>query len=90
MSSDNSNPILRRLGVAGVGGKGHLSNMGLRMPPNGHWVGFVCMVGTPSADRLAQAPFSGSTIPRVYLGERTAREIAYLLTFEPLHALPDR
>ena len=24
MSSDNSNPILRRLGVAGVGGKGHL------------------------------------------------------------------
>ena len=25
MSSDNSNPILRRLGVAGVGGKGHLN-----------------------------------------------------------------
>ena len=27
MSSDNSNPILRRLGVAGVGGKGHLSTL---------------------------------------------------------------
>ena len=25
MSSDNSNPILRRLGVAGVGDKGHLN-----------------------------------------------------------------
>ena len=25
MSSDNSNPILRRLGVAGVGGKGHFN-----------------------------------------------------------------
>ena len=39
--------------------------MGLRMPPNGHWVGFVCMGGTPSADRLAQTPKLGGT-PHTY------------------------
>ena len=33
MSSDNSNPILRRLGVAGVGGKGHLMNLRKRAAP---------------------------------------------------------